>query len=227
LSCRSFSADAVRLQLHALAYNRRGRYVTFQVAEVKAPKQMLREILSLHGRRRHQHTGEPSHPPAPQPTRRRNGILGAADRPTERNITGLRVKQQTGLAPDTVERLAVLASDGPSAVLALIERVALDPRADVEKLERMMAMYERLEAKEAELAYNAAKGRILKKLARIKIVKNRPVLYEIEKGKPQKGTYEAFKYAPLEEITNICAPSWRKRTWISPTPTNRGSAAAS
>ena len=56
-------------------------------------------------------------------------------------------------------------SDSPSTVLALIERVALDPRANVEKLERMMAMYERLKAKEAELAYNAAKGRILKKLA--------------------------------------------------------------
>ena len=64
-------------------------------------------------------------------------------------------------------------SDSPSTVLALIERVALDPRADVEKLERTMAMYERLKAKEAELAYNAAKGRILKKLAGIKIVKNR------------------------------------------------------
>jgi hypothetical protein len=37
-------------------------------------------------------------------------------------------------------------SDIPSTVLALIERVALDPRADVEKLERMMAMYERLKA---------------------------------------------------------------------------------
>ena len=43
-------------------------------------------------------------------------------------------------------------SDSPSTVLALIERVALDPRADVEKLERVMAMYERLKAKEAELA---------------------------------------------------------------------------
>ena len=53
-------------------------------------------------------------------------------------------------------------SDSPSAVLTLIERVALDPHADVEKLERMMAMYERLKAKEAELADNAAKGRILK-----------------------------------------------------------------
>jgi hypothetical protein len=67
-------------------------------------------------------------------------------------------------------------SDSASAVLALIERVALDPRADVEELERLMAMYERLKAKEAELEYNAAKGRILKKLARVKIVKNRSVL---------------------------------------------------
>jgi hypothetical protein len=70
----------------------------------------------------------------------------------------------------------------------------------------MMAMYERIKAKEAELTYNAAKGRILKKLAGIKIVKNRSVLYEIEKGKPQKGTYEAFKYAPLEEIDKHLRP---------------------
>jgi hypothetical protein len=92
------------------------------------------------------------------------------------------------------------------AVLALIERLALDPRADVEKLESMMAMYERFQAREAELAYNAAKGRILKKLAGIKIVKNRSVLCEIDKGKPQKGTYEAFKYAPLEEIDKHLRP---------------------
>jgi ERF superfamily len=97
-------------------------------------------------------------------------------------------------------------SDSPSTVLALIERVALDPCNDVEKLERMMAMYHRLKAKEAELAYNAAKGRILKKLARIKIVKNRSVLPEIEKRKPQKGTYEAFRYAPLEEIDKHLRP---------------------
>src|SRR6516164_9369096 len=123
------------------------------------------------------------------------------------------MKKQASLMPETeqgerpVERLLpVPPSDSASTILALIERVALDPRADVEKLERMMAMYERLKAKEAELAYNAAKGRILKKLVSIKIVKNRSVLYEIEKGKPQKGTYEAFKYAPLEEIDKHLRP---------------------
>ena len=61
-----------------------------------------------------------------------------------------------------VEPLPEPASDSPPTVLALIERVALDPHADVEKLDRMMAMYERLKAKEAELAFNRAKGRILK-----------------------------------------------------------------
>jgi hypothetical protein len=90
--------------------------------------------------------------------------------------------------------------------LALIERVALAPRADAEKLERVMAMYERLQAKEAEFAYNAAKGRILKKLAGVKIVKTRSALCEIASGKRQKSGYEAFKYAPLEEIDKHLRP---------------------
>jgi ERF superfamily len=123
------------------------------------------------------------------------------------------MKKQAGPALETEQGersvaglLPARASDSPSTVLALIERVALDPRADGEKLERMMVMYERLKAKEAELAYNAAKARILKKLAGIKIVKNRSVLHEVDKGKPQKGTFEAFKYAPLEEIDKHLRP---------------------
>jgi ERF superfamily len=102
--------------------------------------------------------------------------------------------------------MAARQGDSSSTVLELIERVVLDPRAGVEKLDRMMAMYERQKAKEAELGFNAAKGRILKKLAGIKFVKNRPAIYEIEKGTPQKGTYEAFKYAPLEEIDKHLRP---------------------
>jgi hypothetical protein len=97
-------------------------------------------------------------------------------------------------------------SDSPSTVMTLIERVALDPCADVEKLERLAAMYEHLKAREAELAFNAAKGRILKKLAGIKIVKNRPVLRENVNGKSQNGPLEAFKYAPLEEIDKHLRP---------------------
>jgi hypothetical protein len=109
----------------------------------------------------------------------------------------LEAKKKRPLAPT---------SDSRSTVLALIERMALDPRVDVEKLDCLMAMYERLKTKEAELAFNAAKGRILKKLAGIKIVKNRSVLHEFEREKPQMGTYEAFRYAPLEEIDKYLRP---------------------
>jgi hypothetical protein len=122
------------------------------------------------------------------------------------------METQTSLAREAeqseqpVEPLHGPPSDSPSTVLALIERVVLEPRVDVEKLERMIAMYERLKAKEAELAFNAAKARILKKLAGIKIVKNRPVLSEIDKRRPQKGAAEAFKYAPLEEIDKHLRP---------------------
>jgi hypothetical protein len=97
-------------------------------------------------------------------------------------------------------------SDGPSNFVALVERIALDPSADSEKLERVIAMYEHLQAKEAELAFNAAKSRILEKLARVRIVKNRSALYEIENGNAQRGTYEAFKYAPLEDIDKHLRP---------------------
>jgi ERF superfamily len=119
------------------------------------------------------------------------------------------MRKQASLAAATertVARLAATPGDSASTVLALINRLSLDPRADVEKLDLVMTLYERLKAKDSELQYNAAKGRILKKLASIKIVKNRPALYEIEKGKPQNGTYAAFKYAPLEQIDKHLRP---------------------
>jgi hypothetical protein len=96
--------------------------------------------------------------------------------------------------------------DSASTVLGLIERVGLDPGAEAEKLDRIMAIYETLKGKEAELAYNAAKGRILKKLAGIKIIKNRSALNEIKGGMPQKDSPEPFKYAPLEEIDKHLRP---------------------
>src|SRR5262249_23917462 len=109
--------------------------------------------------------------------------------PPEPGKGGILMEEQAGITIET-ERSAVPTGqlppahppEGPSTILALIERVALDTYADVEKLECVMAMYDRLKVKEAELAYNAAKGRVLKKLAGIKIVKNRSVLSDVEKG---------------------------------------------
>jgi ERF superfamily len=119
--------------------------------------------------------------------------------------TGLTCETTSSEPPDERRRPAP-STDSSATVLALIERLALDPRADVSKLECMMALYERLRAKEAELAYNAAKGRILKNLAGVKIVKNRAALCEIDSGTPQQSAYRAFKYAPLEEIDKHLRP---------------------
>jgi hypothetical protein len=43
-----------------------------------------------------------------------------------------------------------------ATLLAVISRAAADPNTDVEKMERLMAMYERIEAKNAERAFNEA-----------------------------------------------------------------------
>ena len=123
------------------------------------------------------------------------------------------MRKQPNLAAATEQKKGTAAGlvtaspvDSASSVLELINSLALDPRADVNKLDPIIAMYERLKAKEAELQYNAAKGRILKKLGAVKIVKNKPALYGIEKERPQNRTYETFKYAPLEEIDKHLRP---------------------
>jgi hypothetical protein len=41
-----------------------------------------------------------------------------------------------------------------ATLLAVISRAAADPNTDVEKMERLMALYERIEAKNAERAFN-------------------------------------------------------------------------
>jgi hypothetical protein len=56
------------------------------------------------------------------------------------------------------------------------------------------------------LAFNAAKGRVLQKLANIRIVKNKWVRYDLDKNDKTKGQKDAFKYAPLEEIDKHLSP---------------------
>ena len=117
--------------------------------------------------------------------------------------------RKTRLTPNSeqneeeVEPLMNAPPPNPSALLRLIETVAIDPQAEVEKLDRLIPMYERLKAKEGELVFNSAKGRILKKLSRINIVKSMPVVQEMEDGKCD---HSAFRYAPLEEIDKHLRP---------------------
>lgn len=61
------------------------------------------------------------------------------------------VRQETQSNVRTIEEGATL--------LSVISRAAADPQTDVEKMERLMVMYERLEAKKAETEFNNAMSR--------------------------------------------------------------------
>jgi hypothetical protein len=109
---------------------------------------------------------------------------------------------------EQVEHLAAPPSDGAAAVLALIERVVLDPDADAAKGTHRRCV-PAAQGERGRACIQPGEGPDLEKPAGIKLVKNRPTLYEIydiDKGKSQKRTHEAFKYAPLEEIDKHLRP---------------------
>lgn len=67
-----------------------------------------------------------------------------------------------------IERTQELVQPPESAtLLSVISRAASDPNADIEKMERLMAMYERMESKRAETSFNDAMGAAQSEIGRI------------------------------------------------------------
>ena len=61
------------------------------------------------------------------------------------------------------EAVAKIEPDAPvavqpetSALISMIERAARDPSVDIDKMERLLQMHERVEAKQRESAFNTA-----------------------------------------------------------------------
>lgn len=54
-----------------------------------------------------------------------------------------------------------------ATMISLIAKAASDPNVDMDKMERLLAMKERMEAKEAEMAFNSALSRVQQKMGRI------------------------------------------------------------
>src|SRR5215472_3825358 len=84
----------------------------------------------------------------------------------------------------------------PAPVLALIERMATDPAADVDKLERLMAMHERLLERRAREDFAAA------------LVALKPELPKIKRSRFNQQTQSY--YAPLEDIIEVVDPILHK-----------------
>lgn len=65
------------------------------------------------------------------------------------------------------EHAPVVPVQEAGTILQVISRAASDPSIDVEKLERLMAMYEKLEAKKAEQSFNAAMAEAQSEMTRV------------------------------------------------------------
>lgn len=74
--------------------------------------------------------------------------------------------KQEMVSRDDGQQLAHSASDSAS-LMSVISKAASDPQADVEKMERLMAMYERMEAKKAEAAFHAAMTQAQREMGRV------------------------------------------------------------
>jgi hypothetical protein len=86
-----------------------------------------------------------------------------------------------------VKELALV--EQPSAAIQLFERLATDPNASVEKIERLMALWERGEAKQAEKAFFAAMAEAQKEMRPVREDATNP------QTRSRYATYEALDRA--------------------------------
>lgn len=83
-----------------------------------------------------------------------------------------------------------------AALLQVIERAAMNPQVDVDKMERLMAMHERIMARKAKAAYNAALAELQPKL---------PVIGERGAVTNKFGNVQS-RYALWEDIVRAITP---------------------
>lgn len=88
------------------------------------------------------------------------------------------------------ESMPVAVSES-ATILSVIQRAAADPACDIEKMERLMAMHERMQAASASAAFNAAMADMQCDL---------PSIAERGSG------HGTIKYATLEDINDVVKP---------------------
>lgn len=92
----------------------------------------------------------------------------------------------------------VVVTEG-ATLLAVIERAAKDPSADVEKMERLMAMYERIQNKRAEVAFAESLSAMQSELPTIS-----------ERGKMEVDKKVRYTFALWEDINTAIKPVLQK-----------------
>jgi hypothetical protein len=83
-----------------------------------------------------------------------------------------------------------------NSIMAVISRAAADPTCDIEKMERLLAMHERMQAKTAEQAFNAAMAQMQCEI---------PTVFEAAVN-----LHTGNAYATLDDISRIVKPIMQK-----------------
>lgn len=92
------------------------------------------------------------------------------------------------------QNVASISSD--NSIMAVISRAAADPTCDIEKMERLLAMHERMQAKTAEQAFNAAMAQMQCEI---------PTVFEAAVN-----LHTGNAYATLDDISRIAKPIMQK-----------------
>ena len=90
---------------------------------------------------------------------------------------------------------ALVAQAESATIMQVIQRAAADPQCDIEKMERLMAMHERMQAVNAQASFNAAMAEMQCEL---------PSIAERGKG------HGTVRYATLEDINDVIKPIMQK-----------------
>lgn len=101
-------------------------------------------------------------------------------------------KQQEIAQPDNK---ALASTQDPGTIMQVISRAASDPDTDVEKMERLLGMYERFQARQAEAEYYDALSEMQDEL---------PVI--TERGKIEVRGETRSTYAKFEDINEVVKP---------------------
>ncbi len=108
-------------------------------------------------------------------------------------------KQELLTAEESKDLAVPLPVSESAAMMQIISAVAMNPEADIDKMERMMVMHEKLLNRDAEMAYNTAMSKLQSELPTVN-----------EKGQIVVNNVVRSKYALFEDINESIRPFLKK-----------------
>jgi hypothetical protein len=99
------------------------------------------------------------------------------------------------IIPEQRKQVAAQPSQQDTNIMAVISRAAADPACDIDKLERLMAMHERMQARDAQAEFNASMAAMQSDIPSI-----------AERGAIVVNGQKRSDYATFEDINDVIKP---------------------